>query len=94
MTRPDRKILPVGKLPIEHLRVLLADLPGRDPRLLIGPQIGEDAAVIDAGDRYLVVTTDLITFATDHIERYASMSTRTMSPSWARDEIARAFDAG
>jgi hypothetical protein len=33
------------------------DLPGRDPRLLIGPQIGEDAALIDVGDRYLVVTT-------------------------------------
>jgi hypothetical protein len=42
--------LPAGKLPIDHLRSLLADLPGRDPRRLIGPQIGEDAAVIDAGD--------------------------------------------
>ena len=71
MTSPDQKLLPVGKLPIEHLRVLLADLPGRDPRLLIGPQVGEDAAVIDVGDRYLVVTTDPITFATDHIGRYA-----------------------
>jgi hydrogenase expression/formation protein HypE len=71
MTRSDQKILPVGKLPIEHLRSLLADVPGRDPRLVIGPQIGEDAAVIEAGDRYLVVTTDPITFATDHIGRYA-----------------------
>ncbi len=42
-----------------------------DPRLLIGPQIGEDAAVIDAGDRYLVVATDPVTFATDQIGRYA-----------------------
>jgi len=31
---------------------LLRHLPKHDPRLLIGPQIGEDAAVIDAGDRY------------------------------------------
>jgi hydrogenase maturation factor len=31
--------------------------------LLIGPQIGEDAAVIDAGDRYLVVTTDPLSSA-------------------------------
>jgi hydrogenase maturation factor len=46
-------------------------LPKRDPRLVIGPQIGEDAAVIDVGDRYLVVTTDPITFATDNIGRYA-----------------------
>src|SRR6202158_6645338 len=52
-----KKILPVGKLPLEHLRSLLRHLPKHDPRLLIGPQIGEDAAVIDAGDRYLVVTT-------------------------------------
>ena len=65
------KSLPVGKLPLEHLRSLLPHLPGRDPRLLIGPQIGEDAAVIDAGDRYLVVSTDPITFATAHIGRYA-----------------------
>jgi hydrogenase expression/formation protein HypE len=41
-----------------------------DPRLLVGPQIGEDAAVIDAGDYYLVVATDPITFATDQIVRY------------------------
>ncbi|MGZ7081131.1 MAG: AIR synthase family protein [Thermoanaerobaculia bacterium] len=64
------KSLPVGKLPVEHLRSLLGHLPRHDSRLLTGPQIGEDAAVIDAGDRYLVVSTDPITFATDHIGRY------------------------
>ncbi len=66
-----KKVLPVGKLPLEHLQSLLGRLPRHDPRLLIGPQIGEDAAVIEAGDRYLVVATDPITFATDHIGRYA-----------------------
>src|SRR6516164_6330982 len=72
MRRGQRKnLLPVGKLPPEHLRSLLRRLPKHDPRLLVGPQVGEDAAVIDAGDRYLVVTTDPITFATDHIGRYA-----------------------
>ena len=72
MRRGQRKnLLPVGKLPPEHLRSLLRRLPKHDPRLLIGPQIGEDAAVIDAGDRYLVVATDPITFATDHIRRSA-----------------------
>lgn len=70
-TRPSKIVLPVGKLPIDHLRALLADLSTHDPRLVIGPQVGEDAAVIEAGDRYLVVTTDPITFATDHIGRYA-----------------------
>jgi len=71
MRRGQPKALPVGKLPLEHLRSLLRHPPKHDPRLLIGPQIGEDAAVIDAGDRYLVVATDPVTFATDHIGRYA-----------------------
>jgi hydrogenase maturation factor len=68
--QPD-KVLPVGKLPLEDLRSLLGQLPTRDSRLLIGPKVGEDAAVIDMGDRYLVVATDPITFAADHIGRYA-----------------------
>jgi|SRR5579862_5819463 len=71
MRRSQPNILPVGKLPLEHLRSLLKHLPKHDPRLLIGPQIGEDAAVIEAGDRYLVVATDPITFAIEHIGRYA-----------------------
>jgi len=66
-----KNVLAVGKLPLEHLRRLLGHVPKHDPRLLVGPQIGEDAAVIDAGDRFLVVATDPITFATDHIGRYA-----------------------
>jgi hydrogenase expression/formation protein HypE len=66
-----KQVLPVGKLPLEHLQSLLKQPPKLDPRLFIGPQIGEDAAVIDVGDRYLVVATDPITFATDHIGRYA-----------------------
>ena len=67
----SNKVLPIGKLPLEHLQSLLKHLPKHDPRLLIGPRIGEDAAVIDLGERYLVVATDPITFATDHIGRYA-----------------------
>jgi hydrogenase expression/formation protein HypE len=65
------KPLPVGKLPLEQLRPLLKQLSKHDPRLLVGPQIGEDAAVIHAGDRCLVVATDPVTFATDQIGRYA-----------------------
>jgi hydrogenase expression/formation protein HypE len=70
-SRSDRTNLPVGKLPAELLRSLLPADARRHPRLLVGPEIGEDAAVIDAGDRYLVVATDPITFATDQIGRYA-----------------------
>lgn len=71
MRSSPSKVLPVGKLPLEHLRSLLKHSPKYDPRLLIGPQIGEDAAVIDAGDRYLVIATDPVTFAMDQIGRYA-----------------------
>jgi hydrogenase maturation factor len=67
----ELKPLPVGKHPLEHLRSLLGQPSKRDARLLIGPQIGEDAAVIDAGDRCLVVATDPVTFATEQIGRYA-----------------------
>jgi len=82
MRRGQRKnILPVGKLPPERLRSLLRHLPKHDPRLLIGPQIGEDAAVIDAGDRYLVVATDPITFAriTSGVTPFTSTPTTLLS---------------
>jgi hydrogenase expression/formation protein HypE len=41
-----------------------------DERVILGPRVGEDAAVIDLGDRYLVAKTDPITFATDEIGWY------------------------
>jgi hydrogenase expression/formation protein HypE len=62
--------LPVGKLPAEHLARLLARHRRPDPRLVVGPRVGEDAAVIDMGDRYLVAKSDPITFATDEIGWY------------------------
>src|SRR5688500_17648383 len=66
------ELLPIGKLPLDELRSLLARLhQPRDRRLIIGPQIGEDAAVIDAGDRYFVVSTDPITLTSDRIGWYA-----------------------
>ena len=67
---PDR--LQTGKLPNEALAALLAKLERRDPRVLIGPGIGVDAAVIDnGGPKLLVAKSDPITFATDHIGAYA-----------------------
>ena len=63
-----------GKLPADLLAGLLADLPIRHPQLLIGPSVGEDAAVIDFApnsDRLLVAKSDPITFATDEIGHYA-----------------------
>ncbi len=63
--------LPAGKLPMPLLEKLLARIKTDDPRLLVGPRAGEDAAVIDFGDRCLVVKTDPITFATAEIGWYA-----------------------
>ena len=60
-----------GKLPIEHLRRLLAQYTRSDGRVVLGPGVGHDAAVISFGDRYLVAKTDPITFASDEIGWYA-----------------------
>ena len=59
-----------GKLPLEMLAGLLDQVEADDPRVVLGPRPGEDAAVIDIGDRYLVAKTDPITFATDLIGWY------------------------
>ncbi len=59
-----------GKLPPELLSELLDGVEIEDPRVALGPRPGEDAALIDFGDRYLVAKTDPITFATDLIGWY------------------------
>jgi hydrogenase expression/formation protein HypE len=63
--------LPAGKLPVELLRKFLAGLPGTDSTVIVGPQIGEDAAVLDLGGPELFVAkTDPITFATERLGHY------------------------
>ena len=80
--------LPVGKLRATTLQGLLDKRPVKDPRVVVGPKVGEDAAVIDLGDRYLVATADPITFATDDIARYAlqvnanDVAVRGARPRW------------
>jgi len=84
------KTLPIGKLPLEQLQRLLqkyapADV---DPRVIVGPGIGEDAAVIDFGATYLVAKTDPITFVADDIGWYVivvnanDIATRGATPKW------------
>src|SRR5919108_857271 len=63
--------LPPGKLPAAFLATLLAQDVPADPGVLIGPRVGEDAAVIDMGDHLLIAKSDPITFATDAIGHYA-----------------------
>ena len=57
------EMLPAGKLRSETLERLLRHT-SEAPELVVGPAVGEDAAVLDQGNRYLVVTTDPITFTT------------------------------
>jgi hydrogenase maturation factor len=64
-------LLPAGKLPNPLLDRLLHRFTPDDPRLVVGPQMGVDAAVIDMGATYLVAKTDPITFASDAIGWYA-----------------------
>jgi hydrogenase expression/formation protein HypE len=60
-----------GKLPHALLQRFLQEYTHHDPRLIVPASLGEDAAVIDMGDRYLVAKTDPITFATDDVGHYA-----------------------
>jgi hydrogenase expression/formation protein HypE len=62
---------PTGKLPLETLSGLLARHTRKDPRIVVLPGIGKDAAVISFSDRYLAAKTDPITFATEQIGWYA-----------------------
>ncbi len=66
--------LSTGKLPPDLLHELLQTLPVTDPDLILGPGIGEDAAVIRAAggsDAYCIVKSDPITFTTAQIGHYA-----------------------
>jgi hydrogenase expression/formation protein HypE len=81
-------MLKPGKLPPELLQRLLSAYTSADPRVIVGPAVGEDAAVIDMGGRHLIVTSDPITFATDAIGYYAvvvnanDIATRGGQPKW------------
>ena len=64
----------IGKFPPSLLEKLLQKTGVSDPRVLLGPGVGEDAAVIDLGgpgDTLLVAKSDPVTFATDRIGWYA-----------------------
>jgi hydrogenase maturation factor len=81
-------VLPVGKLRAQTLQALFDRHPLKDARVVVGPRVGEDAAVIDLGDRYLVATSDPITFAADEVAWYAlqvnanDVAVRGARPRW------------
>lgn len=67
---PGDSFYAVGKLPHADLLELLHTATGSDPRVIMGPGLGHDAAVIDFGERLLVAKSDPITFATGEIGWY------------------------
>ncbi len=83
-----KKPLPVGKLPADLLAKLPAQTPVQDPRVVLGPGVGLDCAVIEAGDYLLVYKSDPITFAAEAIGWYAvqvnanDIATAGATPRW------------
>jgi len=81
-------ILAVGKVPASLLERLLARAPVDDPSVLLGPGIGLDCAVVDAGRNLLVFKSDPITFATDELGSYLvrinanDIATTGAEPRW------------
>ena len=67
----SEKKLAIGKLPPDLLKKLLKSAPILDDRILSGPGIGIDCAVIKMGEKALAVKTDPITFVSNEIGWYA-----------------------
>ncbi|MCE1252269.1 MAG: AIR synthase family protein [Anaerolineae bacterium] len=83
------EMFPLGKLPPELLKTMFERYSVKDRRVLIGPGIGMDCAVLDTGSPNLtVVKSDPITFATDEIGWYAlqvaanDVATTGATPLW------------
>jgi hydrogenase maturation factor len=85
--------LRTGKLPPQLLERLLKHTGARDRRVLLGPSIGEDAAVVRLGKQLLVLKTDPVTYASDMIGWYAvninanDVATRGATPAWFQATI-------
>ena len=83
------EILPVGKLPHELLEKIIRSAPTSGSRVLLGPGVGLDCAVLEFGDTCLVLKTEPITFASDELGWYAvqiaanDIATTGARPKWA-----------
>jgi hydrogenase maturation factor len=80
--------LPLGKLAPDLLERCLALCPTEAADVVLGPSLGEDAAVVMTGEPCLVLKSDPITFATDRLGWYAvhvaanDVATRGVDPRW------------
>ena len=66
----ENNSFPMGKLDPKFLEELFSSL-SHDKRVIVGPGIGKDAAVIDFGKTCLVVKTDPITFTSGNLGWYS-----------------------
>ncbi len=66
----ENNSFPIGKLDPKFLEELFSSL-SHDKRVIVGPGIGKDAAVIDFGKTCLVVKTDPITFTSCNLGWYS-----------------------
>lgn len=66
----SRQNLPLGKLPAPLLAQLLEATPIRDSQVLMGPGVGLDCAIVEVGEKLLVLKSDPITFTTEDIGWY------------------------
>ena len=62
---------PTGKINPLILEKYIRKIPSFDGRVKIGPRIGEDTAVVEAGSKYLLLKSDPITFTADRIGWYS-----------------------
>lgn len=80
--------LPLGKLPPDLLARLLKQAPLSGERILLGPGVGLDCAVVQGSQRLLVFKAEPITFATDEIGWYGvqvaanDIATTGATPLW------------
>jgi hydrogenase expression/formation protein HypE len=87
-------VLRTGKLRPELLARSIRHLGAPDRRVLLGPRLGEDAAIVRIGKgRLLVLKTDPVTYASDMIGYYAvhvnanDVATRGAIPAWFQATI-------
>jgi hydrogenase maturation factor len=79
---------PLGKVPPEDLSRWFSRLKRKDPRVILGPGVGLDCAVIDFGEKLLVAKSDPITFTASDIGWYAvqinanDIATTGARPKW------------
>lgn len=78
-----------GKIPSEILeRIVFKHLGVKREDVILGPRLGEDAAVVKVGDKTLIVSTDPITGALERVGFLAvhvcanDVATRGVQPRW------------